>query len=264
MIRLEDLRSLPGQAAAAARSLAVASSGRAHPRLDGRVAARGLREPVRIVRDRFGVPHVYAATEAGAIYGQGFVHAQDRLFQIDVQRRVAAGRLAETVGERGVETDRLMRRLGFADRAGRDLASLDPDDRELLIAYTAGVNAGIRSLRALPPEYTLLQTRPEPWHPEHSLLLGRLLMFSFAPNWDTELQRLQLIEAIGPARAALVDVRLPRGRAHRDRRTRPRRRQAAARGVRARDRGGRSGRRGIERLGAHGRAHRLGRAAARL
>ena len=212
MIRLEDLRSLPGQAAAAARSLAVASSGRAHPRVDGRVAARGLREPVRIVRDRFGVPHVYAATEAAAIYGQGFVHAQDRLFQIDVQRRVAAGRLAETVGERGVETDRLMRRLGFADRAGRDLASLDPDDRELLIAYTAGVNAGIRSLRALPPEYTLLQTRPEPWHPEHSLLLGRLLMFSFAPNWDTELQRLQLIEAIGPARTALVDVAYPRTR----------------------------------------------------
>ena len=209
MIRLEDLRSLPGQAAAAARSLAVASSGRAHPRLDGRVAARGLREPARIVRDRFGVAHVYASTEAGAIYGQGFVHAQDRLFQIDVQRRVASGRLAETVGERGIETDRLMRRLGFADRAGRDLASLDPDDREMLIAYTAGVNAGIRSLRALPPEYTLLQTRPEPWHPEHSLLLGRLLMFSFAPNWDTELQRLQLIEAIGPARAALVDVPYP-------------------------------------------------------
>ena len=157
-----------------------------------------------------------------------------------------------------------MRRLGFADRAGRDLASLDPDDRELLIAYTAGVNAGIRSLRALPPEYTLLQTRPEPWHPEHSLLLGRLLMFSFAPNWDTELQRLQLLEAVGPARAALVDVPYPEdaptatGAPVLDAARR------AARGVPARDRGGRSSRRRLERLGAHGRAHRLGRAAARL
>ncbi len=209
MIRLEDLRSLPRQAAAAARSIAVASSGRANPRFDGSVEAPGLRKPVRIVRDRFGVPHVYARSEEGAIYGQGFVHAQDRLFQIDLQRRLAAGRVAEAVGGRGVETDRLMRRLGFADRAGRDLPALDADDRELLLAYTAGINAGMRSLPALPPEYALLDIQPEPWHPEHSLQLGRFLMFSFAPNWETELQRLELLATLGPARAALVDTDYP-------------------------------------------------------
>ncbi len=209
MIGLEDLRLLPQLAAGAARALAVASGGRAHPRLDGRAEARGLREPATIVRDRFGVPHVYANSEAGAIYGQGFVHAQDRLFQMDIQRRLASGRLAEAAGERGVETDRLMRRLGFADRAARDLTTISAEDRELLRAYAAGVNAGMRSLRALPPEYAVLQSRPEPWHPEHSLLLGRFLMFSFAPNWDTELQRLELLAAIGPARAALVDVVYP-------------------------------------------------------
>ncbi len=211
VIGLEDLRLLPQLAAGAARALVVASGGRAHPRLDGRAEARGLRAPATIVRDRFGVPHVYASSEAGAIYGQGFVHAQDRLFQIDIQRRLASGRLAETAGERGVETDRLMRRLGFADRAARDLTTITAEDRDLLRAYAAGVNAGMRSLRALPPEYAVLRSRPDPWHPEHSLLLGRFLMFSFAPNWDTELQRLELLAAIGPARAALVDVVYPEG-----------------------------------------------------
>ena len=200
---------LPRLAAGAARALAVASSGRAHPPFDGRIEAPGLREPASIVRDRFGVPHVDAGSEAGAIFGLGFVHAQDRLFQIDLQRRIASGRIAEAVGERGIETDRLMRRLGFADRAARDLATISAEDREWLRAYAAGVNAGMRSLPALPPEYALLQTSPEPWHPEHSLLLGRFLMFSFAPNWDTELHRLQLLDAIGPARAALVDVAYP-------------------------------------------------------
>ncbi len=209
VIGLEDLRSLPRQAAGAARALALASSGRAHPRLDGRAEARGLRDPATIVRDRFGVPHVYAETAAGAIYGQGFVHAQDRLFQIDLQRRIASGRIAEAAGVRGVETDRLMRRLGFADRAARDLAALEARDREWLFAYAAGVNAGMRGLRALPPEYALFGIRPEPWSPEHSLLLGRFLMFSFSPNWDTELQRLQLLEALGPDRAALVDAVYP-------------------------------------------------------
>lgn len=209
MIGIEDLRLLPRLAAGTARALAVASSGRANPRVDGRVEARGLREQASIVRDRFGVPHIYAQSGSGAIYGLGLVHAQDRLFQIDLQRRLAAGRISETVGERGVETDRLMRRLGFADRAARDLATISAEDREWLSAYAAGVNAAIRGLRTLPPEYALLRTQPEPWHPEHSLMLGRFLMFSFAPNWDTELQRLELLDAIGPARAALVDVACP-------------------------------------------------------
>lgn len=211
MISLEDLRAVPRQAAGAARALALSRGRRVHPPFAGHARVRGLPEPVDIVRDRFGVPHVYAGSEAGAIFGQGFVHAQDRLFQIDIQRRLASGRLAEAAGARGVETDRLMRRIGFADRAARDLPALDAGDRELLIAYAAGVNAGVRSLRALPPEYELVGITPEPWHPEHSLLLGRFLMFSFAPNWETELQRLQLLEALGPARAALVDSAWPEG-----------------------------------------------------
>ena len=195
-----------------ARAIAIARSGRSHPPLDGRVEVDGLTAPIEVIRDRFGVLHVYASSDADVLFGQGFVHAQDRLFQIDLIRRLAAGRLAEVVGARGLASDRLMRRLGLADRAGRDLATAGEEERALLFAYAAGVNAGVRVLRALPPEYALLTEPPAPWHPEHSLLLGRFLMLSFATNWDTELERERLLEAVGPDRAALVDVAYPEDR----------------------------------------------------
>ena len=212
MRHFDELRALPRQAAGIARALAVASRGNAHPRLDGHIEVEGASAPIEVLRDRFGVPHIYAQSDAGALFGQGFVHAQDRLFQIDLYRRLAAGRLAEVAGEVGLESDRLMRRLGFADRAGRDLAALASEQRELLFAYAEGVNAGVRSLPALPPEYGLLRTPPAPWHPEHSLMVGRFLMFSFAPNWDAELERERLLAAVGAERAALVDVAYPEDR----------------------------------------------------
>ncbi|MBT5774185.1 MAG: penicillin acylase family protein [Dehalococcoidia bacterium] len=187
------------------RARIEASRGRAHPPTSGRFEMQGAHETIEIVRDEHGLPHVFAQNETDAMFGQGVVHAQDRLFQMDAMRRLASGRVAEVGGSVAVESDQFMRRVGLVHRARRDIELAAADDVELLEAYAAGVNAGIAALPELPPEYRLIGTEPEPWRPEHTTLIGRLVMFSFAVNWDTELLRERLLQAVGPARAALLD-----------------------------------------------------------
>ena len=188
------------------RALAAAKRGRAHPQVAGRLRVDGLDAPIAITRDRFGIPHVEAASTAGAVFGQGFVQAQDRLFQLEVFRRAASGRLAEVFGPRALDADRFARRLGLTDLTERDLAAGSAEARSLLEAFANGVNAAIDTLPALPPEFAITGAAPEPWRAEHSLLIGRLLMLGFSPNWDAELQRDRLLAALGPERAALVDI----------------------------------------------------------
>ena len=203
------LRENAGGAVRLGRALALASSSRCHPQVDGSTSVDGLQTDIEIVRDTFGVPHVRAANDADALFGLGFVHAQDRLFQLDSTRRFALGRLAEIAGAGVVESDRFLRRLGLADRAARDYTRLGEGERELLDAYARGVNAGIAATKVLPPEYALLDAPPEPWHAEHTLVLARLVLFTFALNWDTELLRERLLSALGPARAFELDAVYP-------------------------------------------------------
>jgi len=198
-------------AAAIARAAWNEATRRSHPRLDGRLTVDGAEAPIEILRDRHGVPHVFACSERDAVFGQGFVHAQDRLFQMDSMRRLAAGRLAEAGGSALLAGDRFMRRLGLAQRARGDLETAPPAQRALLDAYAAGVNAGIDTLPALPPEFALLGP-PDPWRPEDPMLVGRMVLFGFGGNWDTELLRERLVRALGPRRAAAVDAAYPEGR----------------------------------------------------
>ena len=191
----------------------VAASKRSLPIEDGVSTVDGAGGEIEILRDRHGVPHVFAASDADALFGQGYVHAQDRLFQMDTMRRVASGRLAELVGPSAVRSDRFMRRIGLAPIASRDLEATSERDAALVHAYARGVNAGIADLPALPPEYRLLGAPPEQWSATDSFLVGRLMLFSFATNWDTELLRERLLAALGPERAAAVDPTYPAGAA---------------------------------------------------
>jgi penicillin amidase len=111
------------------------------PTIDGTLQVAGLDAPVEIVRDRFAVPHIEAASFRDAIFAQGFVHAQDRLWQMDFRRRLGEGRLAEVLGPAALPTDRFIRTLGFEDAAKASLTFLRPDTMALLEAYAAGVNA---------------------------------------------------------------------------------------------------------------------------
>ncbi len=195
-----------------ARAARIAITHGAHPHVAGRLRVHGLDAPVEVLRDRFGVPHVFARSDADALFGQGFVHAQDRLFQMDSMRRLAAGTLAAAAGRALLESDRFMRRLGLAHRAEADIAAAAPPARALLEAYAAGVNAGVATLPSLPPEFALLGD-PAPWLPADSMLVGRLVTFGFAGNWDTELLRERLLRTLGARRAAAVDPAYPAGRA---------------------------------------------------
>ncbi len=195
----------------AARAALVTARHEAWPVEAGRLAVQGLEGRVEVLRDHYGVPHVFAGSERDALFGQGFVHAQDRLFQMDLLRRAGAGRISEWAGRSALEADRFLRRLGFADIAARDFASCPPEGRALLQAYAAGVNAAIAAQPALPPEYAFLSATPEPWHPEHTLLLARFVLFTFASNWDTELLRERLLGTLGGERAAAVEPTTPPG-----------------------------------------------------
>ncbi|RPH54435.1 penicillin acylase family protein, partial [bacterium] len=140
------------------------------PQLAGEAALPGLAAAVEVERDALGVPTIRAASREDAARALGFLHAQDRFFQMDLLRRSAAGELAEIVGPPVVESDRGIRVHRFRHVAGQVVTRSNPEDRALLQAYTDGVNAGLSALGEKPFEYVLLGVEPAPWRPEDSIL----------------------------------------------------------------------------------------------
>lgn len=176
------------------------------PRTSGELVVEGLDGTVQITRDDRGVPHVVATTRRDAWLAVGFLHAQDRMWQMEVQRRLAAGRLSEIIGPRGVSADRLMRRLGLrrVSEAEWHVTHAAGPVREEVLAYTAGVNAALRD-RPLAAEFTILRHQPEPWEPEDTLAVGRLLSFSQSGNWEAQLVRMRMLKELGPEVTAALD-----------------------------------------------------------
>ena len=142
------------------------------PQLDGRAPVTGLTAPVTIARDALGVPTIRGTTHADVLRALGFLHAQERFFQMDLQRRRAAGELAELFGSVAVRVDRGARVHGFRRLAEQVVARSAPEERALVEAYTAGVNAGLAALGQKPFEYLVLRTAPQPWRPEDSALVN--------------------------------------------------------------------------------------------
>lgn len=140
------------------------------PQLSGEWTIPGLSSPVTVERDALGVPTIRAASRADAARALGFLHGQERFFQMDLLRRSAAGELAEIVGPAVVDADRATRVHRFRAVARRVVERASPEERQVFAAYTDGVNAGLASLGEKPFEYLLLQTGPAPWRPEDSIL----------------------------------------------------------------------------------------------
>ena len=147
----------------------------------GELVLPGLEEPVEVMRDSLGVPHVWASSMADAVLAQGYLHATDRLWQMEMFRRVAQGRLSELFGEETVEADRFLRTLGLA-RAGRGSAAvISPETRALGEAYARGVNAAVAGWRGpLPPELVLLRVSLEPWEIEHTLAIEKIMAWDLS------------------------------------------------------------------------------------
>jgi penicillin amidase len=200
------------------------------PRTSGTLTVDGLHSPVDIHRDRWGIPHIYAGSPADAYFAQGFVHAQDRLFQMDLRRRIAHGTLSEAFGAGGLATDRFARTLGIGNAAREEWAAISgaapggasnkvgdevtvgvrDEVKESLQAYAEGVNAclGWKGWKK-PLEFTLLGYEPRPWEPVDSVAFARLMIWQLAFGWHGELVRQQLRAAVGDAATAEWGFRYP-------------------------------------------------------
>jgi penicillin G amidase len=179
------------------------------PRINGRMAMDGLEEPVEIVRDSWGVPHIYARNVRDVVFAQGLVHAQERLWQMDLIRRVVTGRASEVLGEIAVPVDRGMRTLGLYITAAKEARSVSGELLSILDSYCCGVNAWIdlaRKQKKFPLEFMLLGYQPEPWRIEDSLGWGKLLSWTLAANWQSELYRKMLIQRLGVEKVKELEI----------------------------------------------------------
>lgn len=167
------------------------------PQVTGRLIIPGIDRPAEIVRDREGVAHIFAQSEADAVAALGFAHAQDRLWQMETNRRIAAGRLSEVVGVPGLEFDRFLRTIGIRRAAEAMFRRTDPDTRAILEAYSRGVNAYLETRTGpLPPEFWILNApAPEPWSPVDSLAWSLMMALDLGGNMNAEITRLRLAQA---------------------------------------------------------------------
>ena len=171
----------------------------------GRWTLPGLTAPVEVLRDRSGVPHIFAGSEEDAVAALGWVHAEDRLVQMETTRRLGAGRLAEVVGPAALPSDRWMRTLGLYRLAERQYPMLSERSRRLLDAYARGVNAWLTSHDGpLPPEFLLLGISPEPWTVADSLVWLKLMAMRLSADRRDELLRARLAHRLSPAQLAAL------------------------------------------------------------
>lgn len=178
--------------------------------LDGIATVAGLRAPLTIRRDTYGIPHVEASCAADAWFGQGFAAAQDRLWQMEYDRRRACGRWAEAAGEAAITGDVLGRRLQLARSARADLIAMSAETRAMFEAYADGVNAFLQSGQPLPLEYELTGLKPEPWEPWHSIAAYKIRHVLMGV-WQQKLAQARLLALVGPEVYGQLDQRPPTG-----------------------------------------------------
>lgn len=177
--------------------------------MEGETTLAGLRDSVEIRWDAHAIPHVFATSERDALFAQGFVHASHRLWQLELLRRTARGRLAELFGEPALEADRLVRTLDLWGAARSSVSSLGPYARERLDAYVAGVNAGIDAREGpLPPEFLILGVEPGRWSPTAAAAVGKLMELDLS-SWRRELARFHARQTLPEAKSALLRPRYP-------------------------------------------------------
>ena len=174
------------------------------PQITGNVSVAGITGPVDIVRDADAIPHIFATTKLDALFGLGYAHAQDRLWQMEFQRRVGHGRLSEIFGSETIPQDRFLRTVGFGRAARSAWDRLPEDARRQINAYCDGVNAFISAHRGrlLPPEFTLLRFEPEPFAGPDVLVWVKMMAWDLSANYTLELMRHDIAAKVGVDRMA--------------------------------------------------------------
>ena len=199
---------------------------RSFPALDGEIKAAGLSAPVQVRRDASDVTHIEAATTADATFAIGWLHAQERSWQLEFNRRVMHGRLSEVFGPATLDTDRTLRKLGVLQAADAQYKALPADVQALLQAYAKGINSfHAHASQALPPEFHILGVKPGEWTPQDSVGWAIMMALDLGGNWGTEFARFSALQKLnteqlwqlmpqypGEAPATLVDL----GKLYRD------------------------------------------------
>ncbi|MCX7681027.1 MAG: penicillin acylase family protein [Anaerolineae bacterium] len=185
------------------------------PKINGRLRVKGLQSEVTVIRDQWGIPHIYASNTHDLFFAQGYVHAQDRFWQMEFWRRIGSGRLAEILGESALEDDRFIRTLGWHRTAARELELLDGEAKEILEAYAEGVNAYLSTHKGrLGLEFTILgwngvRFEPEPWTPLNTLTWAKVMAWDLGGNRGDELLRAHIAARLGKSAISVLIPEYP-------------------------------------------------------
>jgi penicillin amidase len=183
--------------------VAVITVRRSWPETEGVVQLGNLDAPVEIYRDTYGIPHIYASTEHDLYLAQGYVHAQDRFWQMEFWRRIGSGRLSEVLGESSLDFDRTIRTIGWHRTAAQEVERLSSEELALLEAYAMGVNTYLeRNKGRLGLEFTILgltgvKYDPEPWTPLNTLTWAKVMAWDLGGNMNAELTRAHIVSRLG-------------------------------------------------------------------
>ena len=157
------------------------------PPYSGSIELSGLSAPVEVRTDDYGVPHLFAENEHDLFLAQGYVTARERMFQMDMTRLAGRGELSSLFGEATLDTDKYLKTLGFYRTARAEYAAMPQAEKEIIAAYTAGVNAYLSTVKRLPREYAILGTKPAAWEPEDSVVVGTLMAYSLTRSVKADL-----------------------------------------------------------------------------
>ena len=168
-----------------------------HPKYSGTIKLDGLTADVEVRFDDYGVPHIFAQNDKDLSFAQGYLTARERMFQMDLNRRAGRGELSVLLGEATVKADKFLKTVGFYRYARSEWQRLPRQYKDIITAYTEGVNAYIRDLKHLPREYVLLRSRPEPWVPEDTMACGILIAYNLTRSKKTDLILYQIGQTAG-------------------------------------------------------------------
>jgi len=182
------------------------------PLFEGQTSVAGISKPVEIIRDSYGMAHIYAQSDADAYFASGYCAAQDRIFQMDILRRAIRGRLAEILGEKLVPLDRFFRTVTAKKTLDEMVLELPPEIVAAMTAYADGVNAFLNNPdESLPLEFTLLGADPEPWLPADCLAAHYFMSWGLNVSFGIEMMHAAVIEKVGPELASTIFVDYPKG-----------------------------------------------------
>lgn len=175
------------------------------PKIKGDIFVKGIEKNVEVFTDRWGVPHIFAQNEKDLFFVCGYIHAQERMWQMDLVRRSGFGRLSEILGDVTLVRDKAFRSLGLKEAAQKEFEELAPETKERLIVYCKGINAWMNSRKLnWQPEFLILQYRPEPWSPLDSLIIKEVMSLLLCVDYPSEVVRANLASQLGDEKALQI------------------------------------------------------------